>query len=152
MATTDDELTILSDKQDGVPDSTAARVALWRTLHVAVDPPPPVLQDEIGLKLPAADQDWRRRGGMDPQFTRLFRASMELAKPSLSARAAQKITDGDTFKQGRCHLAAGGAVKCPSSSFFSRTGMPTAVLPLAHSSIATDAATCAKWPSRALSR
>jgi len=66
----------MSDQQDRAPDSTAARVALWRALHVDIDPPPHVLEDEIGLKLPAPDQGWRRRGDMDPQFTRPFRASI----------------------------------------------------------------------------
>jgi methyltransferase (TIGR00027 family) len=61
---------------DVAPDSTAVRVALWRALHVAIDPPPHVLDDEIGLALLAPDQDWRRRGDMDPQFTRPFRASI----------------------------------------------------------------------------
>lgn len=64
------------DKQDSAPDSTAARVALWRALHVEIDPPPHVLEDEIGLKLLAPDQDWRRRGDMDPKFTRSFRAAI----------------------------------------------------------------------------
>ena len=58
-----------------VPDSTAARVALWRALHAKIDPPPHVLEDEIGLKLLAPDKDWRRRGDMDPKFTRPFRAA-----------------------------------------------------------------------------
>ncbi|KWV56278.1 methyltransferase [Bradyrhizobium macuxiense] len=58
------------------PDSTAARVALWRALHVAIDPPPHVLDDEIGLKLLAPGDDWRQRGDMDPQYTRPFRASI----------------------------------------------------------------------------
>ena len=31
------------------PDSTAARVALWRAMHVLVDPPPHVLEDELGF-------------------------------------------------------------------------------------------------------
>ena len=66
----------MSDKLDVAPDSTAARVALWRALHVACDPPPHVLEDEIGLRLLAPDKDWRRRGDMDPQFTRPFRASI----------------------------------------------------------------------------
>jgi methyltransferase (TIGR00027 family) len=67
---------IMSDKQDVTPESTAARVALWRALHVKIDPPPHVLEDEIGLKLLAPDEGWRRRGEMDPQFTRPFRASI----------------------------------------------------------------------------
>ena len=66
----------MNDKQNQAPDSTAARVALWRALHVACDPPPHVLEDEIGLRLLAPDKDWRRRGDMDPQFTRPFRASI----------------------------------------------------------------------------
>jgi len=49
---------------------------LWRALHVAIDPPPHVLDDEIGLKLLAPDVNWRGRGDMDPQFTRPFRASI----------------------------------------------------------------------------
>jgi O-methyltransferase involved in polyketide biosynthesis len=66
----------MTEKPDPAPDSTAARVALWRALHVEADPPPHVLEDEIGLKLLAPDEDWRRRGDMDPQFTRPFRASI----------------------------------------------------------------------------
>lgn len=66
----------MSDKQNGAPDSTAARVALWRALHVEIDPPPHVLEDKIGLKLLAPDQGWRRREDMDPEFTRSFRASI----------------------------------------------------------------------------
>jgi methyltransferase (TIGR00027 family) len=62
--------------RDVAPDSTAARVALWRALHVEVDAPPHVLEDEIGLRLLAPDEGWRRRGDMDPQFTRTFRASI----------------------------------------------------------------------------
>ncbi len=64
------------DRTDAGPDSTAARVALWRALHVAADAPPPVLDDEIGLKLLAPPPDWRQRGDMDPDFTRPFRASI----------------------------------------------------------------------------
>ncbi|MCU1468574.1 MAG: hypothetical protein JWM72_4502 [Actinomycetia bacterium] len=30
----------MSEPADG-PDSTAVRVALWRALHVEIDPPPP---------------------------------------------------------------------------------------------------------------
>ena len=66
----------MTDKQDATPDSTAARVALWRALHVQSDPPPHVLEDVIGLKLLSPDEGWRSRGDMDPQFTRPFRASI----------------------------------------------------------------------------
>ncbi len=66
----------MSDKHDAAPDSTAARVALWRALHVEIDPPPHVLEDEIGLRLLAPDPGWHRRGDMDPQFTKAFRAAI----------------------------------------------------------------------------
>jgi methyltransferase (TIGR00027 family) len=67
---------IMNDKPDAAPDSTAARVALWRALHIEADAPPHVLEDQIGLELLAPDKDWRSRGDMDPQFTRPFRASI----------------------------------------------------------------------------
>ena len=47
------------------PDSTAVRVALWRAMHVQVDAPPHVLDDEIGLRL-AARRRLARRPDMDP--------------------------------------------------------------------------------------
>jgi hypothetical protein len=43
------------ENQIAAPDGTPLRVALWRALHVAVDPPPHVLEDEVGLKLVAQD-------------------------------------------------------------------------------------------------
>jgi methyltransferase (TIGR00027 family) len=67
---------VVMNKRDVAPDSTAARVALWRALHVAIDATPHVLEDEIGLRLLGPDEDWRHRGDMDPQFTRPFRASI----------------------------------------------------------------------------
>lgn len=61
---------------EAAPDSTAARVALWRALHVELDAPPHVLADEIGLRLLAPAPGWQQRGDMDPKFTRPFRASI----------------------------------------------------------------------------
>lgn len=66
----------MGEEQVVAPNSTAARVALWRAMHVLVDPPPHVLEDEIGLKLVAPDDSWRRRPDMDPHATRQFRASI----------------------------------------------------------------------------
>ena len=63
------------DDGDG-PDSTAARVALWRALHLEADPPPHVLRDEIGLELLAPEDGWRDRPDMHPQGTRPFRAAI----------------------------------------------------------------------------
>jgi hypothetical protein len=65
------------DNQHAVaPDSTAVRVALWRAVHVQIEPPPHVLEDEIGFKLAAPEDGRRHRSDMDSQFTRLFRASI----------------------------------------------------------------------------
>src|SRR5205809_6396458 len=66
----------MQDKQTPAADSTAVRVALWRAIHVQVDPPPHVLEDEIGLRLAAPDEGWRRRPDMDPHATMHFRASI----------------------------------------------------------------------------
>jgi len=38
----------MNGKQLVVPDDTAVRVALWRALHVEVDSPPHVFDDEVG--------------------------------------------------------------------------------------------------------
>ncbi|MGN7104964.1 class I SAM-dependent methyltransferase [Ralstonia holmesii] len=66
----------MNEPQTASPDSTAARVALWRALHVHSDAPPHVLEDEVGLKLLDPEPGWQQRGDMDPQFTRPFRASI----------------------------------------------------------------------------
>jgi methyltransferase (TIGR00027 family) len=66
----------MPDNSNATPDSTAVRVALWRALHLEVDPPPHVLEDEIGLRLAAPDDGWRHRPDMDPHFTSRFRASI----------------------------------------------------------------------------
>src|SRR5204862_7544903 len=48
---------IMHDKQTAAPDSTAVRVALWRAMHAQIDQPPHVLEDEIGLRLVAPEED-----------------------------------------------------------------------------------------------
>ena len=57
-------------------DPTAVRTALWRALHVQLDAPPHVLEDEIGLRLAAPGEGRRLRPDMDAQGTRTFRASI----------------------------------------------------------------------------
>jgi methyltransferase (TIGR00027 family) len=66
----------MTDEEAVAPDSTAERVALWRAMHVQADPPPHVLEDEIGLRLAAPAGGWRDRGDMHPDGTRTFRASI----------------------------------------------------------------------------
>jgi methyltransferase (TIGR00027 family) len=58
------------------PERTAARVALWRAMHLLVDPPPHLLKDEVGLALLAPSPNWRRLPAMDPHLTIRLRASM----------------------------------------------------------------------------
>lgn len=58
------------------PENTAERTALWRALHIEADPKPHVIEDVIGLKLLAPSLGWRERPDMDPQGTRIFRASI----------------------------------------------------------------------------
>ena len=99
------------------PDSTAARVALWRALHVQIDPPPHVLEDEVGLRLLAPGDGWRRRPDMDPQGTRRSRASIvararfieDLVAGEAGRGLRQYVILGaglDTFAQRRPELAS----------------------------------------------
>src|SRR2546426_10105625 len=103
-------------EQVAAPDDTAVRVALWRALHVEVDSPPHVLEDEIGLKLAAPDEAWRSRPDMSP-FTRPFRASIvararfieDLVAGQAAGGVGQYVILGaglDTFAQRRPELAS----------------------------------------------
>jgi methyltransferase (TIGR00027 family) len=97
-------------------DDTAVRVALWRALHVQVDPPPHVLEDEVGLELAAPDDGWRGRPDMSP-FTRPFRASIVARARFIEDLVAERVGRGveqyvilgaglDTFAQRRPELAS----------------------------------------------
>ncbi|MFL6604710.1 MAG: class I SAM-dependent methyltransferase [Steroidobacteraceae bacterium] len=99
------------------PDSTALRVALWRALHAQIDPAPHVLEDEVGLRLAAPDEDWRRRADMDPDFTKPFRASIvararfieDLVFEEMQRGMGQYVILGaglDTFAQRRPELGS----------------------------------------------
>lgn len=105
------------DSTNDGPDSTAARVALWRALHATIDPPPHVLDDTIGLQLLAPAPDWQQRGDMDPTFTRPFRASIvaraRFIEDLVIGRAAQGLTQYvilgaglDSFAQRHPDLAS----------------------------------------------
>lgn len=106
----------MSNRSTIIPDSTAVRVALWRAMHVQVDPPPHLLEDEIGLKLVAPGDNWRQRPDMDPQATRLFRASIvargrfieDLVAEQADRGVSQYVILGaglDTFAQRRPEIA-----------------------------------------------
>jgi methyltransferase (TIGR00027 family) len=100
-----------------LPDSTAVRVALWRALHVLVDDPPHVLDDEVGLKLVAPDEEWRSRPDMDPAFTSGFRGAIvararfieDLVVEQSARGVGQYVLLGaglDTFAQRRPEVAS----------------------------------------------
>jgi methyltransferase (TIGR00027 family) len=106
----------MPDEQAAEPDNTAVRVALWRALHLEVDAPPHVLEDDVGLKLAAPDEGWRNRPDMSP-FTRPFRASIvararfieDLVTEQAARGVGQYVILGaglDTFAQRRSELAA----------------------------------------------
>lgn len=107
----------MSDRPTAEADSTAVRVALWRALHVQVDALPHVFEDEVGLRLAAPAEDWRRRPDMDPEFTRPFRASIvarsrfieDLVFEHAACGVSQYVILGsglDTFAQRRPDVAA----------------------------------------------
>jgi methyltransferase (TIGR00027 family) len=105
---------IMPIEQAAAPDNTAVRTALWRALHLDVDSPPYVFEDEIGLKLAAPDDGWRNRPDMSP-FTRPFRASIvararfveDLVVEQAARGVGQYVILGaglDTFAQRRPEL------------------------------------------------
>ncbi|KVL52438.1 class I SAM-dependent methyltransferase [Burkholderia territorii] len=107
----------MTDLHQDAPDSTAARVALWRALHVELDAPPHVLADEVGLRLLAPAPGWQQRGDMDPHFTRPFRASIvararfieDLVVEQAARGVSQYVILGaglDSFVQRRPEMAS----------------------------------------------
>ncbi|MGW5741800.1 class I SAM-dependent methyltransferase [Amycolatopsis sp. NPDC003861] len=100
-----------------VPDSTAVRTALWRALHLAVDPPPHVFADDLGLRLADPGDGWRQRDDMDPATAGRYRAGMvararfveELVAEQAARGVGQYVILGaglDTFAQRRPEIAA----------------------------------------------
>jgi methyltransferase (TIGR00027 family) len=98
-------------------DKTAVRVALWRAMHVQIDPPPHIIDDTIGLKLAAPDDGWHERPDMDPEGTRGFRAGVVGRARFIEDLVAEQADRGvdqyvllgaglDTFAQRRPELAS----------------------------------------------
>lgn len=104
------------EASQAVPDHTAVRTALWRALHLQVDPPPHVFEDAVGLALAAPETDWQKRPDMGP-FTRPFRASIlaraRLVEDFVVEQAARGVGQYvilgaglDTFAQRHPELAS----------------------------------------------
>jgi methyltransferase (TIGR00027 family) len=100
------------------PESSAVRVALWRALHLDVDAPPRVLEDDVGLRLAAPEEGWRQRPDMHPEGTRPFRASILARARFVEDLVAAQAGDGvgqyvilgaglDSFAQRRPEIGAG---------------------------------------------
>lgn len=94
------------------------RVALWRALHVQIDSPPHVLEDEVGLRLAAPPEGWQQRPDMHPQGTRGYRAAIvararfieDLVIEEAERGVTQFVLLGaglDTFAQRRPQVASG---------------------------------------------
>ena len=103
------------DKQIIAPEHTAVRVALWRALHVQIDPKPNILTDEIGEKL-VAEENWKSRQDMNPDFSKGMRASIvgrarfieDIVEEETKKGVTQYVILGaglDTFAQRRNDLA-----------------------------------------------
>jgi methyltransferase (TIGR00027 family) len=105
------------NKKNVEPDNTAVRVALWRAMHVQIDPSPHIIEDEIGFKLIAPDSEWRQRPDMNPDFTKRLRASMVARSRFIEDLVMEQHKHGinqyvilgaglDTFAQRRPEIAA----------------------------------------------
>jgi methyltransferase (TIGR00027 family) len=90
---------------------------MWRAMHVQVDPPPHVLEDEIGLRLAAPLEGWRRRPDMDPHATSGFRAWIVARARFIEDLVAEEAGHGvgqyvilgaglDTFAQRRPEIGS----------------------------------------------
>lgn len=107
----------LASERTAAPDHTAVRVALWRAMHVRVDRPPHVLEDEVGLRLAGPTEGWRRRRDMDRHTTRGARATSvararfieDLVAEETGRGVAQYVILGaglDTFALRRLEIAS----------------------------------------------
>jgi methyltransferase (TIGR00027 family) len=90
---------------------------LWRALHVQIDAPPYVIDDEVGLRLIDPPAGWQHRPDMDPEGTRTFRTSIvararfveDLVAEECAKGVAQYVILGaglDTFAQRRPDIAS----------------------------------------------
>ncbi|WP_316836866.1 class I SAM-dependent methyltransferase [Pedobacter nutrimenti] len=80
------------EKNHTNPDSSAVRTALWRALHVQIDAKPPILADEIGLKLIDPTDEWQQRPDM--KFTKRLRASVVARSRFIEDLIIEQSTEG----------------------------------------------------------
>lgn len=105
------------DERLAAPDNTAVRTALWRALHMRVDPAPHVVEDEVGLRIADPGEGWRERPDMDPQRTSGLRAAIaararfveDLIAEQADLGVTQYVVLGaglDTFAQRKPEIAS----------------------------------------------
>jgi methyltransferase (TIGR00027 family) len=99
------------------PESTAVRVALWRALHLEVDPLPHLIEDKIGLKLADPKEGWRNRPDMKGPAVTRYRAGIVIRARFVEDLLAEQAERGisqyiilgaglDTFAQRRPELGS----------------------------------------------
>jgi methyltransferase (TIGR00027 family) len=99
------------------PDSTAVRVALWRSLHLEIDPPPHLIEDKIGLELADPKEGWRNRPDIKGPAVAHYRAGIVMRARFIEDLVAEQAERGisqyavlgaglDTFAQRRRDLAS----------------------------------------------
>lgn len=104
----------MNKTHDIAPEHTAVRTALWRALHVHIDPAPHVFNDVIGEKI-IGEENWRNRPDMNADFSKSMRASItgrarfieDLVEEQAKQGINQYIILGsglDTFAQRRLDL------------------------------------------------
>lgn len=105
------------NKKTVEPDNTAVRTGLWRAMHVQIDASPHILEDEVGLKLIAPNEEWQQRPDMHPEFTKRLRASIVARARFIEDLIIEQSTQGisqyvilgaglDTFAQRRADIAS----------------------------------------------
>lgn len=86
-------------------------------MHVQIDSPPHIIEDEIGFKLVAPGDGWQQRPDMSPDFTRRLRASMVARARFIEDLVIEESKHGigqyiilgaglDTFAQRRQDIAS----------------------------------------------
>lgn len=106
----------MPNHQTAMPEHTAVRVALWRALHVQMDPKPHIFTDEVGARL-VGEENWRSRPDMNPDFSKSMRASIvgrarfieDLVERQAKQGVAQYVILGaglDTFAQRRSEMVS----------------------------------------------
>lgn len=141
------------------PDSTAVRTALWRALHLLVDRPPHVLNDDLALPLADPGEGWRARGDMDPVGTAPFRASIVGRARFIEDLVVERARDGvlqyvllgaglDTFAQrARIPGLRVFEIDRPDPQVWKRERLDTLGLP-APIFVPVDFEAGAQWPAQ----